>query len=68
MATAMGKTRQREICSPVRGGIGAVIVARQTGSDAAPLTGLLLKIHLWPLFATACAMGYKTTPLRGLER
>ena len=36
MATAMGKGHQGGIRSPVRGGIGAFIVAKQMGPDPAP--------------------------------
>jgi len=46
MATAMGKGREGEMHSPVRGGIGAFVVERRKGPDAAPDgAGLEIPIH-----------------------
>jgi len=45
MATAMGKGCEGEIHSPVRGGIGAFVVERRVGPDAAP-EGAALEIPI----------------------
>jgi hypothetical protein len=50
MATAMGEGRQGGIRSPVRGGIGACVAAKQMGPDAAP-AGAVLENSFMPAFS-----------------
>jgi len=58
MATAMGKGHQGAIRSPVRGGIGAFVVAKQMGPDAAP-GGAVLENSFMPAFSHGLRRGLK---------
>jgi len=65
MATATGKRHQGGIRSPVRGGIGAFVVAKQMGPDAAP-GGAVLENSFMPSFSHGLE-GVKKFKLSGDE-